>query len=244
MEKKNWYGKYFNNNILNQNVDKFIKILDVNNKKLNLKDKLLLLEKKFSEKINSMVKEISKKDYLEKYKNATSLEILTKEKNIIHLLSEYSLKNSYLDYNFFYNSIKMLLDLSDILKNRLKQPELEHQNYNVKTIPRCSYKFCNYKDSCLFNYTNKHQKCYQDHYVHNMIKADIQVLLNYIKLNFKDSEKIEHNKEIQKSINTISFVISHMEQELKNKCLYQDKSDWETFHFTKKIVSKIEKSNK
>ena len=45
-------------------------------------------------------------------------------------------------------------------------------------------------------------------------------------------QKIEHNKEIQKSINNF-FVISHMEQELKNKCLYQDKSDWETFHFTK-----------
>ena len=46
MEKKNWYGKYFNKNILNQNVDKFIRILEVDNKKLNLKDKLLLLEKK------------------------------------------------------------------------------------------------------------------------------------------------------------------------------------------------------
>ena len=242
--EKNWYGKYFKNDILDQNVDKFVKILEENNKKLNLKDKLLLLEKKFSEKINSMLKEISEKDYIEKYKNSTSLEILTKEKNIIQLLSEYSLKNSYLDYNFFYNSIKMLLDLSDILKNRLKQPELEHQNYNVKTIPRCSYKFVIIKILVYLIIQINIKKCYQDHYVHNMIKADIQVLLNYIKLNFNDSEKIEHNKEIQKSINTISFVISHMEQELKNKCLYQDKSDWETFHFTKKIVSKIEKSNK
>ena len=44
------------NDILDQNVDKFVKILEENNKKLNLKDKLLLLEKKFSEKINSMLK--------------------------------------------------------------------------------------------------------------------------------------------------------------------------------------------
>ena len=57
----------------------------------------------------------------------------------------------------------MLLDLSEILKNRLNLPHLKHENYNVKTIPRCSYKFCSYKDSCLFNYSNKNQKCYQDH---------------------------------------------------------------------------------
>tara|TARA_E500000178_G_C16793432_1_gene649093 strand:+ start:117 stop:350 length:234 start_codon:yes stop_codon:yes gene_type:complete len=77
-----------------------------------------------------------------------------------------------------------------------------------------------------------------------MISADITVLLNYIELNFKNNDKITHNKEIQKSINTISFVITHMEQELKNKCLYQEKSEWESFHYTKKIVNKIEKNNK
>ncbi len=243
METNTLYLKYFNNKIINENIDHFLKIMDTDNKKPDLKQKLKLIENNYNNKIKSLSEEF-KTEYLSKYKKMYSIEILKKQKEIIQLLSKYSLKNNFLDYNFFKNSIKMLLEMSNILKDRLKQPKLEHQNYNIKTIPRCSYKFCNYKDSCSFNYNKKNNKCFQDHYVHNMISADITVLLNYIELNFKNNDKITHNKEIQKSINTISFVITHMEQELKNKCLYQEKSEWESFHYTKKIVNKIEKNNK
>jgi hypothetical protein len=243
MEKNTWYTKYFKLDILDKDVNIYMKNFN-KTKKLNLKDKLIIIEKEYDNKIQLLKNEFSNKNYINEFKKKYSVEILNKEKEIINIISEYSLKNTNLDYNFFKNAINMLLDLSNILKDRLNQPDLNHENYSVKTIPRCSYKFCNFKDSCLFNYTNKHQKCYQDHYVHNMICADIKVLLKYIEIYFKSKKEIIHNKEIQKSINTISFVISHMDQELKNKCLYQDKSEWESFHFTKKIINKIEKSNK
>ena len=110
-------------------------------------------------------------------------------------------------------------------------------NINLEeNIPRCSYKFCKFKDSCSYNYNSKSKNvCYQDHYVHNMVSSDINILILYIKSrkNF-DRQYLSHNKEILKSINTLSYVISHMENELKTKCLYLDKKEWDKFHINKK----------
>ena len=234
----NWYTKYYNNSILKS--DKYDNYLNNFKKIENFKNKINKIEVSFNkniEELNDNGKKIN--EFIQKYKNKTSLEILQKEADIIRLLSKYSLQNNNMDYDFFYNSIQLLINLSNLLRNHIKQPILKHTDYDINEfIPRCSYKFCNFKGSCGYNYNLKSSICYQDHYVHNMVSADLYVLLEYIQL-FKNENKLIHNKEILKSINTLSFVINHMEKELKSKCLYQNKSDWDKFHFTKKVVNKI-----
>ena len=64
-----------------------------------------------------------------------------------------------------------------------------------------------------------------------MVSHDLLVLIYYIEeTHLKNTNKNESLKEILKSINTISFVINHMESELKAKCLYQDEINWDSFH--------------
>jgi hypothetical protein len=66
-----------------------------------------------------------------------------------------------------------------------------------------------------------------------MVSADLLVLIDYITSKYTDETQIIPNKEILKSINTLSFVINHMENELKSKCIYTNENEWEKFHFVK-----------
>tara|TARA_A100001015_G_scaffold123358_1_gene136724 strand:+ start:1324 stop:2061 length:738 start_codon:yes stop_codon:yes gene_type:complete len=242
MENNSWFYKYFKDDILIKDVDHFLTKFKIK-KKYDIKLELENIEAKYNEEINNLKKEFSNKEAINKYNNIPSLNILKKEKSIIKLISKYSLKNKQFEKDMFKNALEFLFFLSEILRNRLSQPNLCHENYNIKlSIPRCSYKFCNYKDSCIFNYSESKKICYQDHYVHNMISSDIKVLLKYIDINYSESEYILHTKEILKSINTMSYVISHMENELNSKCMYQPKETWEKFHFTRKVVNSIQKN--
>ena len=240
--ENSWYNKYCKKNIIfdNENINKYINLFKKSEKFMS---KINKLEDTFNDDIKQLEKEGNNINLiLDELKQKTSLEVLQKESHIIKLLSKYSLQNNNLNYNFFYNSLILLINISNILRERIKQPKLNHEDYDINNfIPRCSYKFCNFKGSCCYNYNDSKQICYQDHYVHNMVSADLIVLSEYIQL-FKNDDILVHNKEILKSINTLSFVINHMEKELKSKCLYQNKSDWNSFHFTKKVIKKIIKN--
>jgi hypothetical protein len=133
------------------------------------------------------------------------------------------------------SALKFLFELSEILRIRIGQKEIIHDSKIINnSISRCSYKFCNYKDTCAYNYNTKNKsQCYQDHYVHRMVSADLLILIEYITTKYFNETQIIPNKEILKSINTLSFVINHMENELKSKCMYIDESEWEKFHFVK-----------
>jgi hypothetical protein len=122
-----------------------------------------------------------------------SLKILQKELDIIKLLTKYSLQNNQLDYDFIVNCLKLLLILSDTLKTRINQKDIviDKKTYNNNNIARCSYKFCTFKDTCVYNYNNKSKVlCYQDHYVHNMVSHDVDSLINYIENNYKNNSII------------------------------------------------------
>ena len=232
----NIYNKYYNNNVfINNNIDKYINLFK---KKKNIIEKLKSIEDEFKNKIQK-IKEDYKKFKIEEFSNLQAIQILEKQKNIILILSKYTLQNSIVEKEFLKCALNFIKNMSLILMKKIKQPLIYHQDYNIKLlIPRCSYKFCNFKESCNYNYNKNKQICYQDHYVHNMIYADIEVLIEYIDEHFKDNMLV-HNKEIQKSINTLSYVISHMEKELKSKCLYEDQKSWDSFHVSKKIITKI-----
>jgi hypothetical protein len=71
-----------------------------------------------------------------------------------------------------------------------------------------------------------------------MVSSDLKILINYIDSKYIDNVLI-HDKEILKTINTLSYVISHMEIELKNKCLYRQESKWESGVFCAGSQKKI-----
>lgn len=200
-----------------------------------LQNKVEQIENDYLEKLKVLEIECNNTNSIEKYKKKNSLEILQKELDVIKLLTKYSLQNNTLEFTFFINSLKFLCGLSEILRIRIGQKEIVHDTKNVNTsISRCSYKFCNYKDVCVYNYNTKNKsQCYQDHYVHRMVSADLLVLIDYITSKFENQQQIIPNKEILKSINTLSFVINHMESELRAKCMYNDESEWEKYHFVK-----------
>uniref|UniRef100_A0A6C0EES4 Uncharacterized protein n=1 Tax=viral metagenome TaxID=1070528 RepID=A0A6C0EES4_9ZZZZ len=158
------------------------------------------------------------------------------QKDIIH--DNIKKKNKYFEDNKINESNLNDLNLLNTNKNdddingNINDDIIDDINNN--TIARCSYKFCSYKEKCSYNYNLKSKNlCYQDHYVHNMVSADLKILLKYIDDKYNNSKIILHTKEILKTINTLSFVISHMECELKSKCLYQPENEWESFHIVK-----------
>ena len=156
----------------------------------------------------------------------TSLELIKEEYSFVKLFSKYSLQQNNYDINFLLKVLDILYKISETLRKRIKQSEIIHKYKKDKPIMRCSYKFCNFKSDCKFYYNKK--KCNSDHFVHNMISADLLNLLNFF-VNKKDKKYIS-NKEVIKSINTILYVISHMKSELSDSCRYESKETWEKYH--------------
>ena len=235
MEQIDWLDKFFNKTCLNITTD-IDKLTNTNKFINNIDVKIEEMEVDFVTKINEIKNTYEKEDINKLYSDKNSLEILQKEVEIVKLISKYSLQNNKLEFIFIITCLKYLYKLSEILRIRIKQQPVNiNKNFNIKNsnIIRCSYKFCNYKEECAYNYNfnKKTNQCYQDHYVHNMVSHDVISLISYIENNYKNDALILHNKEILKTINTLSFVIGHMEGELRAKCLYNDPKDCEKFHY-------------
>jgi hypothetical protein len=229
-----WHTKYYTQTINNKQLEQFIDKLKETNKEKNIESKVTQLEIEYSNKLKNLEKLCNDANDILIIKQDYSLHILQMELDIIKLLTKYSLLNNNLDYNFFMKSLGILLDLSETLRLRLGQKEIIVDNKDPNIITRCSYKFCSYKDNCTYNYNLKSKNlCYQNHYVHNMVSADLKILINYINNKYNSTMVITHNKDILKTINTLSFVINHMESELKTKCLYLPKSEWNKCHVIK-----------
>ena len=223
------FADAFNNDIYKEN--QFI--TDICNKYKyidNINYKINNQEDEYNNNINE-INSIIITNFKNEYNKKISLEILQKELSIIKLLSKYSLQTNNLDFKFVTKCLNLCLTLSEILRLKIKQKPIVINNQKNTIIQRCSYKFCNFKENCTYNYSKKKNYCYQDHFVHNMVSYDLDVLIKYINSdNFKNLKKNDYLKEILKSINTLSYVINHMENELKAKCLYQEKNKWESFH--------------
>jgi hypothetical protein len=233
-----WYSEYYNKSynvsgdISVQLINKLAAKYSVNNDMID--NKVNQLESEYTTKLEQLVLLCENTQEQDNIFKDLSLNILQKELDIIKLLTKYSLLNNTLNYNFTVKSLKILFDLSETLRIRLGQKSLINDKIIPETITRSSYKFCSYKDNCAYNYNSKDKNmCYQNHYVHNMVSADLNILIKYIVSKYTNETNISHNKDILKTINTLSFVINHMESELKIKCLYHPKSEWNKFHVIK-----------
>lgn len=234
-----WYNDYSLKNevITQQKMKEYINKLSNKTEDKTIEIKINQIEKEYQNKLIEIEELCKKSNEIVILKSKSSLIILQKELDIIKLITKYTLQNKNINYDFIMNCLNILLELSETLKNRLGQKDFNHDKMQVSTentISRCSYKFCCYQDNCSYNYNFKIKNlCYQDHYVHNMVSADLRILIDYVKSKYEDTKIVSHNKEILKTINTLSFVIDHMEKELRNKCMYIPESEWESCHILK-----------
>lgn len=217
-----------------KNIQQYIDLLS--SSKNNMIKKISEIELEYKNKLEVINNLCTNNSELQNLLTKPTLTILECEVEIIKILTKYTLQNKSLDYRFFLTVIKALYKLSECLRNRLRQKEILHPTIEKDGagLQRCSYKFCFYHANCAYNY-NKNPKilCYQDHYVHNMVSADINILIQYIDKYLNKEIDTIHSKEILKSINTLSYVICHMEKELKTKCLYLPQDKWEQYHIFK-----------
>lgn len=127
-----------------------------------------------------------------------------------NMIDNYSIIN----YDLCKEQLNWLFKSSEYLSNKYKMTPIK-TIYNG-SIHRSSYKFCQRGSDCELFY--KRKCCNQQHFVYNIISADISSLILYLR--DKEYEVIEHI-EVQKTINTISYVINHMYVELNNLVYYK-----------------------
>ena len=219
-----WYDliekKIFENSYDYESDDNSDNEINLNNISFSLENEQILTE------INNIIDD-------DKITTYNSLEILKKQDLVSSYLSK-SMQNNNINKVFLIKLLNWICITSKELATRINMPIFNHDKSNIQVdrIIRSSYKFCNFKHTCNYNYDNKKKGCYADHYVHNMVYADLNALLVCIEMYYKDQEIIQ-NKEFIKCVNTISFVIKHMYEELNNLCLYINKDEYEKFHVIK-----------
>lgn len=133
--------------------------------------------------------------------------ILQYLKKIIKISIE---KKELINKQNYIEKFKWLCDSATKLANKLGlNVSMNNIKKKSKVLYRSSYNFCKKGHNCEFNYGNAKKKCKGHHYLHNLIVLDVHMLINYIE------NKECDNIEILKSINTLSYVITHMYDELK-----------------------------
>lgn len=168
-------------------------------------------------------------------------------RDAMHELSDRKQQYDAFRLRYSGNPVFESLELSELTE--LSKSQTDTQNCNSpsllkkkpQNIYRNSYKFCEFRHLCRFNY-NKEQKCYAHHYVYELVYMDISDILKY-------ANNIDQNMmEIIKSINTITYVINHMSEELNqlkitNTQYYTEYENRSYPHVNKKQINKIILSN-
>jgi len=140
-------------------------------------------------------------------------------KKYIKQCAESTDRHNKLDYNLHISKFEWLARASKFLSDKLGLIITNHKmnNFDVQkgVIPRSSYKFCEYNYDCQFNYKEKYNGCYAQHFVHNLVFADISAMIYYLKANYEAGKEYNYD-ELVKCITTISYVIKHMYEEFSN----------------------------
>ena len=147
--------EYWLNNFVNKltPTDEIIKYINQYKFTNNIDVKIEEIEFNFTTKLQEIQAAFENDNIEHIYSKKPSLDIIQKEVEIIKLISKYSLQNNKLEYTFVLNCLNYLLQLSEMLRVRIKQSAITFTKPQKNSgIVRCSYKFCNYKDNCEFNY--------------------------------------------------------------------------------------------
>ena len=227
LDDEKWSNMINYKNIVKQN---YGKDYDSDEEETNENENVELNTINFSLDNEKILNEIEKILSINDFKKYTSLELLKSEDLLASYLSKSIVQNNNRSFNFLIRNLTWLKKCSEELSKRLKLKLVHHNEYFIRKnkIIRSSYKFCTFKNACEYNYNKTQKGCYADHYVHNMIYADIEALIKCLNKFYK--QEMVSSKEVIKCVNTISFVIKHMYEELNNLCIYVDKKDHEKYH--------------
>lgn len=235
-----WYNVFDKNNS-EYNI-KFVDIANIDNVVNNSIDiSKLNYNANFSINNELIVKKIN--DILDKNINTypNNYELIKEQNLISAYLDKYILQNNIISKSFVLKILNWLLNSAILLSRKLNlEPQFHHIDnlVGLQNIPRCSYKFCSFKENCTYNYDTTKNGCYSDHYVYNMLTADIKIIKDYIEANHPNDEKITYNKELLKCINTLNFVIKHMYDEYNVICMTTEPSQYNKYFVNNKIVEK------
>lgn len=156
---------------------------------------------------NLSIDEIIQMDYT----LLSELCLLKHQSYVILQLKKYitSCKNEKIKFNTFMHveKLKWLLNTTSFLAERRGLTKIKSKKHIVeKSLKRNSYEFCEKNSMCQYHVINK---CKKKHFVYNFIVCDIEELINHV-----EHTNLSSIDEIYISINTISYVINHMKDEL------------------------------
>ena len=125
--------------------------------------------------------------------------------------------------------IKWISKSSSYLCNKIGQEEKYVELNDFSIITRSSYNFCINGIQCKkFYVKDEEPTCCEHHYVHNLVKYDCDILLNFINKNLGKDKLFDNISNIYSSIKTISFVTRHMFKELYS--IYDIDKNYEKYY--------------
>ena len=119
--------------------------------------------------------------------------------------------NSIIEY------LEWISNCCENLANRIGQTLHEPIIQPKPSIIRSSYNFCSNTSSCkLFYQKSEYPACNEHHFVHSILKYDIDSVIKYLKYVLEENIVINNEEytNIYSSIKTICFVTNHMRVEL------------------------------
>ncbi len=126
----NNYGFKFDEKLITGKVNDYIsKLLNKSDEK-NVETKIDQIEKDYQNKLKDIEAMCENKSSVDELRVSNSLNILQKELEIIKLLTKYTLQNKNINYDFFLNCLDILLNLSETLRIRIGQKEINHDKQN------------------------------------------------------------------------------------------------------------------
>ncbi|AGF85522.1 hypothetical protein QJ854_gp260 [Moumouvirus goulette] len=134
----------------------------------------------------------------------------------------------------------------DILAKRIKQTTINYAPDKIPSITRSSYNFCAAFTQCKKYYKkNEDPICEEHHYVHSLLKYDIDSVIAFLKYITKNKLSLsdEDSNNLYLSIKTICFVTRHMAREI-SFIEYLTKNNSEEYHRNNPIEFNKRKSNK
>jgi hypothetical protein len=199
-----------------------IDVILIENKNINSflpkKDILKTENKKITE--NSLNLETNINNILiNNYDNDNYLEIIKKQNQIIIYLNKFYNKCTNINWSEIRPYLIWILESSKFLiKDKIKI-----QLFKTDKIYRSSYKFCNKKDECNTFYKKmincpSNNRCNGDHYIHNKLISDINCLITVL-----DNDQTNITNDLRICLETFSFVINHMFNELNTFNIYYSK---------------------
>lgn len=151
------------------------------------------------------------------WKVAKYVQELLEEKNNIN-------KNEFCETLLSQDKLRIIIDyllwISDcckVLAKRIGQNIHEYTTHSTPSIIRSSYNFCGNTSSCkLFYQKTDYPTCSEHHFVHSILKYDIDSVIQYLKYVLDENIVIKNDEynNIYSSIKTICFVTNHMRVEL------------------------------